>query len=81
MDTDGDGVPNQYMDAPASSDMQHVVTARVHLLMRSILPITGYRDEKTYLLGRKRLSPPGDAFLRHVFSATIRLRNRIAPVG
>lgn len=81
MDTDGDGVPNQYMDAPASSDMKNAVTVRVYLLLRSILPITGYRDEKTYALGRKRLPARHDAYLRRVFSSTIHLRNRIEPVG
>ena len=81
IDTDGDGVPNQYMDAPTSSDIKNAVTARVYLLLRSILPITGYRDEKTYALGRKLLPARRDAYLRRVFSSTIHLRNLIEPVG
>lgn len=81
IDRDGDGIPNQYTDAPAKIDMLHVVTVRVYLLLRSILPVTGYRDEKVYALGRKLLPARRDAYLRRTFSSTIWLRNRVEPVG
>jgi Tfp pilus assembly protein PilW len=81
IDTDDDGVANQYKVAPTGAEMERAVTARIHLLLRSILEITGYRDDKTYALGQKEVVAPRDGFLRRVFSTTVHLRNRIEPVG
>jgi hypothetical protein len=50
-------------------------------LLRSILEIAGYRDDKTYALGQKEVAARRDGFLRRVFSTTVHLRNRIEPVG
>jgi len=81
IDTDDDGVANQYKVAPTGAEMDQAVTAKIHLLLRSILKIAGYRDDKTYALGQKVVAAQRDGFLRRVFSTTVHLRNRIEPVG
>jgi len=81
IDTDDDGVANQYKVAPSGAEMKQAVTARIHLLLRSILEITGYRDDTTYVLGQAIVAAQNDGFLRRVFSTTVHLRNRIEPIG
>jgi type IV pilus assembly protein PilW len=81
IDTDADGVPNQYTSAPSAEEMQHAVGAKIYLLLRSISKISGVRDGKTYTLGQKVLTARHDAYLRRVFSSTVLLRNQIKPPG
>lgn len=81
IDTDDDGVPNRYKSAPTGPELSRAVTARIHLLLRSIHRVAGYKNMKTYVLGGKEFTPGGDAYLRRVFSSTVRLRNRIDPIG
>lgn len=81
IDTDADGVPNQYKSAPTAEEMQHVVGAKIYLLLRSINRISGFKNGKTYTLGQKVLTAKHDAYLRRVFSSTVLLRNRIKPHG
>lgn len=79
IDTDADDVPNQYKSAPTADDMQRIVTAKVHLLLRSISTVPGYQNTTTYALGEKILEPRRDAYLRRVLSSTVLLRNQIEP--
>ncbi len=81
IDTDGDGIANQYKVAPTGAEMDQAVTARIHLLLRSIIEIARYRNDKTYVLGQKTVAAQNDGFLRRVFSTTVQLRNRIEPIG
>lgn len=81
IDTDADGVPNQYRSAPSGEDMQRAVSAKVHLLLRSTNKVPGYKDEKAYALGQKIVTAKHDAYLRRVFTTTVLLRNRIEPIG
>jgi type IV pilus assembly protein PilW len=81
VDSDGDGVPNRYLLDPGASDMPRVVAVKIHLLLRSIVGVTGHRDDKTFRLGQMELSARGDSYLRRVFSSTVLLRNRNHPVG
>ena len=81
IDTDGDDVANRYLSAPRSGELDRAVSARLYLLLRSIYPIAGHRDEKTYQLGKLRVPATGDSYLRRVFTATVYLRNRIRPIG
>ena len=53
------------------------MSARVHLLVRSVDPVFGLRDAKTYRLGQQQVSMPGDRYLRRVFSTTVQLRNLV----
>lgn len=75
IDTDGDGSPEQFVDAPASGNEADVMTLRVHLLARSTDTFEGYTDEKTYNLGTTTIGPKNDAFRRRAFVATIDLVN------
>jgi len=81
IDTDADGVPNRYLTAPTASQMRHAATVQVHLLLRSIAGIPGWRDERTYALGRKDIAAPRDHYLRRVMSSTVRLRNVNLPLA
>lgn len=75
LDTDADGVPDRYSNAPTAEEMAGAVTARVYLLARSIRPIAGWVDEQSYSLGRKIVAARRDGHLRRVFSSTVLLRN------
>ncbi len=43
--------------------------------MRSVTPVDGYTDTRTYQLGGATLGPFNDRFQRKVFSTTVRLAN------
>ena len=77
VDSDGDGVANRFLSAPQMAEMQQVVAVRFYLLLRSLAPVTGYRNEKNYRLGEMLVPAREDGFLRRVFSATVSLRNRV----
>jgi type IV pilus assembly protein PilW len=77
VDTDSDGIPNQYKSAPSAAELRNAVTAKVFLLMRSINPLADHDDRKTYALGEKTVAAQHDRYIRRVFSSTILLRNRI----
>ncbi len=75
-DSDGDGIPNQFLTADSITDFQRVVSLRIALLVRSI-------NEKTirpaaarnFTLLDTTVTTPDDRHLRKVFDATIQLRN------
>lgn len=75
IDTDADGVPNQYKEDPTAAELSSAVTARVYLLVRSVNPVVGYTNSKAYNLGQKAVAAKDDAFMRRVYSTTIKLRN------
>jgi len=81
IDTDADGVANQYKALPAAEELDNAVTAKVFLLLRSLYSIAGYTDNKSYSLGRLLVPPAGDGYLRKVFSTTVHLPNRIRPIN
>jgi type IV pilus assembly protein PilW len=78
IDSDNDGVPNQYLASPTAAQLHQAVTVRIHLLLRSIGELTGHHDDTAYRLGQKALTPRNDAYLRRVFSSTVLLRNHTA---
>lgn len=71
LDADGDGTPDQFVSSPVPADLQRVVAARVHILLRSVRPVSGHRDRHPHRLGETRVPGQGDAFLRRVFSQTV----------
>ncbi|MFH0342258.1 MAG: PilW family protein [Chromatiales bacterium] len=76
IDTDGDGVANQYLSNPTLPQLGTAVLARVFLLMRATNPDRNYTDQKTYQLGdTPPLGPFADNFYRKVLSTTVSLRN------
>ncbi len=75
VDSDDDGVANQYLANPSAAQMAQVVTARVHVLVRAPAADAHYDNTKTYTLGDLSIAAPNDGFYRRVFSTTVRLRN------
>jgi type IV pilus assembly protein PilW len=45
------------------------------LLVRSVEPVVGYVNDKTYDLGGEIVGPFNDAFYRRVYSTTVQIRN------
>lgn len=88
-DSDGDGVPNQYLDAnnvadptfwnwPGFSANNTIVSARVWVLTRAECPDPTYSNEQTYEYGDKvgtLAYKPADRYRRQLYSATVALRN------
>jgi type IV pilus assembly protein PilW len=74
-DTDGDGAVDRYLMAPGPAALAAASSVRLHLLLRSIDPVPGYRDRKTYRLGAAVQGPAGDGYMRQVISTTVALRN------
>ncbi|MCB1842024.1 MAG: PilW family protein [Halioglobus sp.] len=78
IDTDGDGVANLYRDSLSAEDASRAVTAAVHVLLRSLNPLPGHIDNRSYRLGRRQVDPPGDGYLRSVYSTLVSLNNLVA---
>lgn len=81
IDTDADGVVNEYTPAPSAADLSNAVMARVYLLVRSIDELSDYENTKSYQLGQRTIAAKNDGFMRRVFSTTVQVRNAILPVG
>jgi type IV pilus assembly protein PilW len=84
VDTTGDGDANAYVSAldagmqnVAVADPNQVVTARIHMLMRSIRPDPTYTNPKTYQFADMPTLDPAadDRFYRRVLSTTVVVRN------
>lgn len=75
LDTDGDGIANQYVSDPSPADMEKVVTARVYVLVRSVDVDPTYTDTNTYVLGDVNIASPNDGYYRRVYTSTVALRN------
>jgi type IV pilus assembly protein PilW len=93
IDTDGDGSPDVYTADPtnftyvgctlcsAPANWSNVVTAKVHLLSRTLEPSAGHTDTKTYSLGLNAAGeaitagPFNDAYRRNVYTAAVRIVN------
>jgi type IV pilus assembly protein PilW len=77
IDTTGDGSPDSYVTAPASTaDWANVMTVRVNLLARNNDPTTGHQDTKTYSLGMAGSTGPfNDTYKRHAYSGLVRAIN------
>jgi len=82
VDTDGDGDANAYvstLDAglnnAAIADPNEVVSARIHVLARSLRPDSTYANAKTYTFANMPAYTPNDTFYRRVLSTTVMVRN------
>lgn len=79
LDTNGDGAPDSYSSAPASTDWSNVVSVKIFLLARNTDISPGYIDSKTYSLNSAGTAlagtPFGDRYRRHVYTATVRAVN------
>ena len=83
LDSDNDCVVDTYTSSPdADALAQTAITARVWILVRTILPDGGYRDDKTFDFGDfETLTAYADAFHRRVYSTTVQLRNPVGDLG
>lgn len=91
IDTDGDGVANQYKSNPTVAELATAVNARIYVLVRSVDKEHGYTDAKTYTLGNlcynvggsggcnaltdASATPEPQKYHRRVFASTVVLRN------
>ena len=81
IDNNNDGIPEFYQAAPTPN----AVTARIHVLARTVTPDGGYNNAKSYQLGDVTrdidllsdglADGNGDNFRRRVFVTTLKLRN------
>lgn len=74
-DTDGDGVPNRFVDADNVGDMASVLAVRISLVVRS--PEDGVMDDPQVYVVNGASVTAGDRRLRQVFTSTISIRNRL----
>ena len=92
LDTNGDGMPDAVSADPGTyngcaadpcyiANWLNAMTAKIHLLSRSIDATPGYTDTKTYDLGlqadgtQRTDGPFNDGFKRHAYTGTIRMNN------
>ncbi len=76
IDDDGDQFPDRYEPAPDAAQLQTAVAARIYLLLRSIHPLPGHRDQRSYSLGRRQVAAAGDGHYRRLMQTTVLLRNQ-----
>jgi type IV pilus assembly protein PilW len=78
VDNDDDGAVNFYSADLSVDDMSNVVTARVHLLVRSAEPVANYTNSRTYNLGDVTVAAANDGNYRRVFTTTVSLWNTVS---
>lgn len=74
VDVDGDGVANYFVSHPNERHLRQAVAVRLHVLVRSVRPIAGYRSQLKHRVGDVLISFSDDGYLRRVFSTTIPLQ-------
>lgn len=80
IDTDFDGIANQYKSSPTLAEMEGAVSARVYLLARTSSRDPYFTDSKTFILGDVTLTQAdltGTNYYRRVFTTTVMLRNAV----
>ncbi|MBF0186553.1 MAG: PilW family protein [Magnetococcales bacterium] len=81
IDTDSDGVPNQYVDPDGVGAGDVIISVRLSYLVRSLDAVRDDVDTNTYRLGGSSVAtgvtvnPADDQRLRRIFSTTIQVRN------
>ena len=74
LDTDGDGVANQYDSAPTAAEVDSAVSARIYVLAKSPKQDPNYTNTKSYQMGLVTVDK-NDNHYRRVYSTTVLLRN------
>ena len=67
--------PDYYDASPTSAELSRAVAAKVYLLARSVQPVAGYTDDRSYQLGTTTIAAANDRFYRKVFQTTVMFRN------
>jgi hypothetical protein len=77
VDTDNppDYMPDIYLPNPSEAQVAQATVARIYLLARSVNEVAGYSNDKTYYLGSKSFTAPGDGFYRRAMQTSVQLRN------
>jgi type IV pilus assembly protein PilW len=78
VDTNGDGVPDSWTDAPSSvANWTNVVAARVYILVRNLERSARYTDAKSYVMGNKTFTPASAdlGYKRHLYRTEVLLNN------
>jgi hypothetical protein len=76
IDDNGDAQADRYEAAPDAAELAAAVAARIYLLVRSVNPLPGHVDDRSYELGQTRVEPSHDAYCRRLLQTTVLLRNR-----
>jgi type IV pilus assembly protein PilW len=76
MDTDGDLIPNSYVNAAVDTNFRNVVSVRIALLFRSLEIASTDRDNRTFTLLDRNVGPFNDGRMYQVMTTTITLRNK-----
>jgi len=72
----GTGQVERYTSTPTVAELDAVVTARIHLVVRSTaLQTRGSTDNKTFTLANLDAYTPTDSVLRRAYSTTVQLKN------
>jgi len=75
IDESGDQLADRFESSPGPADLRAAVAVRIYLLVRSVHPVAGYTDTRSYSLGSKRVSAPNDGYYRRLMQTTVLLRN------
>lgn len=75
IDESGDRQADRFDPQPGPAELATAVAARIYLLIRSVRPMVGHRDDKFYQLGSTRVPPANDGYFRRVMQTTVLLRN------
>ncbi len=75
IDTNDDGVINEYETADGVTDWREVISVSVALLVRSVEPSSPVDDTRTYNLLGTDYGPFNDRYQRTMFTTTAALRN------
>ena len=76
IDDNGDRLVDRFDPAPDPTEMAEAVAARIYLLVRSVHPVVGYRNDRAYTLGNTQIEAAGDGHYRRLMQTTVLLRNR-----
>jgi hypothetical protein len=76
IDDSGDHLPDRYVVAPDAAQLRTAVAARIYLLLRSVHPVAGHNDDRSYSLGNRRVEAAGDGYYRRLLQTTVLLRNQ-----
>lgn len=75
IDDDGDLRADRFDPQPGPADLRRAVAARLYLLVRSVHPVAGHLDDRSYTLGGAAIPAAFDSHYRSVMQATVVLRN------
>lgn len=76
LDTDGDLMPNSYVNASTNPNFRNVVSVRIAMLFRSLENASNDIDQRSFTLLDRVVGPFNDGRMYQVMTTTIALRNK-----